>query len=98
MRPALACCLASLLLATSTGAQAVTVDPYLWLEDVEGNKALDWVRAQNSQSQKVLATDPGPQRSYRGVSGVGFAEVDVDGRHVTGLEPLAQPLGTFNRV
>ena len=59
MRPTLACCLASLLLATSTGAHAVTVDPYLWLEDVEGNKALDWVRAQNAQSQKVLTTDPG---------------------------------------
>jgi prolyl oligopeptidase len=36
----------------------VTVDPYLWLEDVEGGKALDWVRAQNAQSQKVLTTDP----------------------------------------
>ena len=59
MRPTLACCLASLMLATSAGAHAVTVDPYLWLEDVEGDKALDWVRAQNVQSQKVLTTDPG---------------------------------------
>src|SRR3990167_3042282 len=58
MRPTLACFLASALLAGSTGAHAVTVDPYLWLEDVEGDKALDWVRAQNAQSQKVLATDP----------------------------------------
>ena len=36
----------------------MTVDPYLWLEDVEGDKALDWVRAQNVQSKKVLTTDP----------------------------------------
>ncbi|MBC7656233.1 MAG: S9 family peptidase [Frankiaceae bacterium] len=58
MRPTLACCFASLLLAASAGAYAVTVDPYLWLEDVEGDKALDWVRAQNVQSKKVLTTDP----------------------------------------
>ena len=58
MRPTLACCFASLLLAASAGAHAVTVDPYLWLEDVEGDRALDWVRAQNVQSKKVLTTDP----------------------------------------
>ncbi len=38
--------------------RVVIIDPYLWLEDVEGNKALDWVRAQNAQSQKVLTSDP----------------------------------------
>ena len=36
----------------------MTVDPYLWLEDVEGKPALDWVRAQNADSQKALTTDP----------------------------------------
>jgi prolyl oligopeptidase len=25
-------------------------DPFLWLEDVEGDKALTWVRAQNDRS------------------------------------------------
>ena len=34
-------------------------DPHLWLEDVEGEKALDWVRARNAVSQKQLAEDPG---------------------------------------
>ena len=58
MRPTLACFLACLMLVGSTGAHAVTVDPYLWLEDVEGNKALDWVRAQNVQSQKALTAGP----------------------------------------
>ncbi len=33
-------------------------DPYLWLEDVEGEKALDWVRAQNKASLGVLEADP----------------------------------------
>ena len=34
-------------------------DPRLWLEDVEGDKALDWVRARNAVSEKQLAEDPG---------------------------------------
>ncbi len=29
-------------------------DPYLWLEDVEGKRALDWVRAENAISTKTL--------------------------------------------
>lgn len=33
-------------------------DPYLWLEDVEGQEALDWVRARNAVSKEVLAGDP----------------------------------------
>jgi prolyl oligopeptidase len=33
-------------------------DPYLWLEDVTGDKALDWVRARNADSTKLLASDP----------------------------------------
>ncbi len=35
--------------------QDVPADPNLWLEDVTGDKALDWVRARNAESQKVLA-------------------------------------------
>jgi len=34
-------------------------DPFLWLEDVEGDKALDWVRARNAESQAVLEQDAG---------------------------------------
>lgn len=33
-------------------------DPYQWLEGVEDPKALDWVRAQNAQSQAELAATP----------------------------------------
>ncbi len=32
-------------------------DPYLWLEEVEGEKALSWVRAQNDRSLKILQAD-----------------------------------------
>ncbi len=33
-------------------------DPYLWLEEVESEKALDWVRAQNKISDEALASQP----------------------------------------
>lgn len=33
---------------------AAAEDPFLWLEDVEGEKALDWVRAQNAASKDSL--------------------------------------------
>jgi prolyl oligopeptidase len=36
---------------------AVSADPYLWLEDVAGDKALDWVRGRNTKSVKEIAGD-----------------------------------------
>jgi len=39
--------------ASSEGA-----DPYLWLEEVEGPKALDWVRERNARSLGRLEKDP----------------------------------------
>ena len=34
-------------------------DPYLWLEDVQGERALAWVRARNAESEGVLQARPG---------------------------------------
>ena len=34
-------------------------DPYLWLEDVAGERALDWVRARNAESRRLLEAEPG---------------------------------------
>jgi prolyl oligopeptidase len=33
-------------------------DPYLWLEDIEAPRSLDWVRAQNAESLGKLEADP----------------------------------------
>jgi prolyl oligopeptidase len=33
-------------------------DPYLWLADIHGRKALDWVALQNAKSNAVLKSDP----------------------------------------
>jgi prolyl oligopeptidase len=34
-------------------------DPYLWLEDVQGEKALAWVRERNAESEGLLQARPG---------------------------------------
>jgi prolyl oligopeptidase len=45
-------------------AAAGPADPYLWLEDVHGAKALAWVKAQNAKSLAVLQADPDYQKDY----------------------------------
>ena len=40
------------------------VDPFLWLEDIEGEKALEWVEARNSESLAVLQSLPEYQTLY----------------------------------
>lgn len=34
-------------------------DPRLWLEDVDGERALDWVRAGNAEAEDRIGADPG---------------------------------------
>ncbi len=42
------------------GAQADELtDPYVWLEDVQGDKQLEWVRARNEEAVSALATGDG---------------------------------------
>ena len=33
-------------------------DPFIWLEEVEGEKAIEWVKKQNAVSQKELEAHP----------------------------------------
>jgi prolyl oligopeptidase len=42
--------------AADTAEAPAPPDPYLWLEDVTGEKALEWARARNAESAKVLET------------------------------------------
>jgi prolyl oligopeptidase len=41
-----------------TGSTEEQPDKYQWLEDVWGKKSLDWVRAENARTAKVLEGDP----------------------------------------
>ncbi len=48
-----------MLPSLASAAVAAPDDPYLWLEDVDGVRALDWVRAQDAVSTAELKGDPG---------------------------------------
>ncbi len=55
--------LAALALSCSFAAVSVAAqeakDPYLWLEDIEGKKALDWVKKENAETDKLITGRPG---------------------------------------
>ncbi len=44
--------------SASSPATTAAQDPYLWLEDVQGDKALDWVRARNAATRPLLEARP----------------------------------------
>ena len=62
--------LIGLFAATAALAAAAAVkgkpmnDPYVWLEDVHGEKPLAWVKQQNGKSLAVLKADPHYQSNY----------------------------------
>jgi prolyl oligopeptidase len=39
-------------------AETAPADPFAWLEDIHGARALDWVKQQNARTAKVLEADP----------------------------------------
>ncbi|WFC42397.1 prolyl oligopeptidase family serine peptidase [Pseudoxanthomonas sp. SE1] len=59
-----ACLVAGLAIAGALSAPAqakeadVTNDPYAWLEDVEGQKQLDWVKGVNARAEAEIASTP----------------------------------------
>ena len=53
------CCLTAVRLSSAQAARPDTVaDPYRWLEDVNGDRAMTWVKAENAKSAGVLEKDP----------------------------------------
>ncbi len=63
-RALLSCALAVMCLALSAAAlraQSPSSDPadkYIWLEDANGPRAMEWVKAENARSAKILEADP----------------------------------------
>jgi len=43
---------------TPAPAAALPDDPYIWLEEMEGKRALDWVNQENARSLAILKGDP----------------------------------------
>ena len=55
-----ACLIAGLAIAGGASAQTPSTDapnddPYAWLEDVQGDKSLDWVKARNAKAEAEIA-------------------------------------------
>jgi prolyl oligopeptidase len=46
-----------LLFAAATAATPDDSDPYIWLEDVHGDRAMDWVKAENAKTSAALDND-----------------------------------------
>jgi len=56
---------AVLAMAAAMGMANAEEDPHLWLEDIESETALDWVRSQNERSLAVLEGDQRFDGLYR---------------------------------
>jgi len=54
IRASLAALALSCSFAAVSAAAQDAKDPYLWLEDIEGKKALDWVRKENAATDKLI--------------------------------------------
>lgn len=50
--------LLALATVVSTSAIASDVDPFSWLEEVNGDKAISWVKAENAKTEAVLSKHP----------------------------------------
>src|SRR5690242_18906118 len=81
---ACAVCLGPVCAQTSAPQLSTTVprptdgpaDPYLWLEDISGEKSLSWVRAQNERTFQRLKALP----FYQGLYHDALAVLDSESR------------------
>ena len=79
-------------------------DPYLWLEDVHGEKSMEWVKAQNARATAVLRSDPDFQADYDAILKVLDAAdripyADLDHQYVFNFWQDAQhPKGLWRRT
>ncbi len=67
-------------------------DPYLWLEDVTGDRALSWVRARNAEAEAALAGTP----QFRQLESQLLAILDSDAR-IPAVEKLGDLYYNFWR-
>src|ERR1700732_4652368 len=59
---------------TPAAVDQETPDPFLWLEDVHGARAIDWVNAENAKTLSVLQQDPHFASFYAAALEIGEAK------------------------
>ncbi len=52
------------VLCVAAFADVASDDPFLWLEDIDGARALEWVRSQNGYTLKALKSDPHYEETF----------------------------------
>ena len=62
-----------------TQPQAQSADPYLWLEDVTGDKALTWARQQNARTDAELASGPEFAKLKTGILAILDSDAKIPG-------------------
>jgi prolyl oligopeptidase len=91
-------------LATVLCGAAEPADPYQWLEDIEGTKALEWVRQQNQRTAARLTTRPEYDALYRDAlaalnSASRLPAIDAHGGYLYNLwQDATHPRGVFRRT
>ncbi|MEM7589892.1 MAG: S9 family peptidase, partial [Myxococcota bacterium] len=53
--------------ATSAQGEAEPDDPFVWLEDIDAARSLDWVEQQNRHSQNLLTKWPGFEKTKKSI-------------------------------
>jgi prolyl oligopeptidase len=68
--------LSAALAAAAFGAATSTdvADPFMWLEDVNGARAMAWVKAENAKTSGVLESDPHYQPLFREAQAIAEAK------------------------
>jgi len=56
--------IAAALLAAPSGLRAQEQDPWIWLEEVEGERAMDWVLERNAETRAELEAQPSYRAAY----------------------------------
>nr|WP_225737327.1 prolyl oligopeptidase family serine peptidase [Dyella acidiphila] len=89
---------------SAPGATAASDDAYLWLEDIHGQRSMDWVKAQNAITQKQFAGTPEFARTRDGILEVLDSDAKIPyvkrlGDHLYNFwQDKAHPRGLWRRT
>ncbi|MCP4220688.1 MAG: S9 family peptidase, partial [bacterium] len=92
------------MLVFGTIAMNAQEDPYLWLEDVQGQKSLDWVKKHNKKSTDILEKIPGFEEMRKKILSIYNADTRIaypsrKGEYLYNFRRNAQhPRGIYRRT
>ena len=88
----------------AVSSETTVDDPYLWLEDIHGEKPLEWVHAENAKTAKAYAETPEFEKTRARILEVLDSEARIPyvqklGAHYYNFwKDAAHPLGIWRRT